>query len=93
MEDEKNIFIRIAEPIIYPNDNIVGVQYNVNIIDKTNWQVRQINEIHNMRYFFKPEMEELLRENGLRLVECLDCNTLKVPDFDSWTIYYIAEKM
>lgn len=91
VEDEKNIFIRIAEPIMYPNDNIVGVQYNVNIIDKTNWQVRQINEVHNMRYFFKPEMEELLRQNGLRLIECLDCCTLKVPDFSSWTTYYVAE--
>ncbi|MDE6844904.1 MAG: class I SAM-dependent methyltransferase [Lachnospiraceae bacterium] len=93
VEDEKNLFVRIAEPIMYPNENIVGVQYNVNIVDKTNWQVRQINEVHNMRYFFKPEMEEMLRQNGFRLVECLDCSTLKIPNFNSWTTYFIAEKV
>ncbi len=92
VEDEKNIFVRIAEPIMYPNENIVAVQYNVNIIDKINWQVRQINEVHNMRYFFKPEIEELLRRNGLRLIECLDCNTMQIPDFSSWTTYYVAVK-
>lgn len=93
VEDEENQFVRIAEPILYPNENIVGVQYNINIINKLHANVKQINEVHNMRYFFKPEIEELLKHNGLRLVDCLDCYTLQTPDFNSWTVYFIVEKM
>lgn len=93
VEDQNNLFVRIAEPILYPNDNVVGVQYNVNVISKENGRTRQINETHNMRYFFKPEIEELLNENGLQLIECIDCNTLGVPDFNSWTTYFIAKKL
>ncbi len=80
VEDEENQFIRIAEPILYPNENIVGVQYNINVINKVNADVKQINEVHNMRYFFKPEIEELLKYNGLRLVDCFDCYTLQTID-------------
>lgn len=93
VEDRNNLFVRIAEPILYPNDNVVGVQYNVNVISKEDGQTRQINETHNMRYFFKPEIEELLNGNGLQLVECIDCNTLGIPDFNSWTAYFIAKKI
>lgn len=92
VEDEENFFVRIAEPLMHPNENIVSVQYEVNVINKLSGKLKQINEMHNMRYFFKPEIEELLRKNGLELVECIDCNTLKMPDFNSWTVYFIVKK-
>lgn len=93
VDDEDNFFVRIAEPVMHPNENIVSVQYEVNVIHKPDGKIKQIHETHNMRYFFKPEIEELLKQNGLKLVECLDCNTLKTPDFHSWTSYFIARKM
>lgn len=92
VEDQENLFVRIAEPIMYPNENIVKVQYDVSIINKQEEKLRKINENHNMRYFFIPEIEELLRQNKLRLIECLDCTTLKTPDFNSWTVYFITQK-
>ena len=91
-EDQDNFLVRIAEPLMYPNENVVAVQYDINIINKESGKVTQIKETHNMRYFFKPEIEELLQKNGLKLTACLDCNTLKMPDFTSWTVYFIAEK-
>lgn len=92
VEDQENFFVRIAEPIMYPNENIVSVHYDVNVINRVDGKLKQINETHNMRYFFKPEIEELLKQNGLKLVECIDCNTLKAPNFNSWTVYFIVEK-
>lgn len=93
VEDQDNLLVRIAEPLINPNENIVSVQYDISIINKQSRKHTQIKETHNMRYFFKPEIEELLKQNGLRLIDCLDCNTLKLPDFNSWTAYFIVEKV
>lgn len=93
VEDRENFFVRIAEPVMYPNENIVSVHYDVNVINKLDGKIKQISETHNMRYFFKPEIEELLIQNGLKLLECIDCNTLKTPDFNSWTVYFIVEKL
>lgn len=92
VEDQDNFLVRIAEPIMHPNENIVSVQYDISIVNKENRKLTQIKETHNMRYFFKPEIEELLQQNGLRLISCLDCNTLQIPDFNSWTVYFIVEK-
>lgn len=92
VEDRDNYLFRIAEPLMHPNENIVSVQYDINIVSKQSRNVTQIKETHNMRYFFKPEIEELLQKNGLKLEACLDCNTLKTPDFNSWTVYFIVEK-
>ena len=92
VEDPDNLFVRIAEPVMYPNENIVEVKYDVSIINKHDGKLKKINETHKMRYFFKPEIEELLRKNGLKLIDCLDCSTLKIPDFNSWTVYFVAKK-
>lgn len=90
--DSDYFFIRIAEPLMHPNENIVSVQYEVNVIHKREGNLKQIKETHTMRYFFKPEIEELLKQNGMKLIDCIDCNTLKTPDFHSWTVYFVAEK-
>lgn len=90
IEDENNKLVRIARPIMRNKDNVVEVNYEVLVIDKKTNIVKEINETHNMRYFFKPEIEMFLEQAGLVLVDILDCNTLSEPNFDSWTCYFIA---
>lgn len=90
IEDENNRLIRIARPKMRNEDNVVEVNYEVLIIDKKTNIVREINEIHSMRFFFKPEIEILLEQAGFELVDVLDCNTLLEPDYDSWTCYFVA---
>lgn len=92
VDDSENLFVRIAEPVIHPNENVVDVQYNINVINKLTGTVTSIDEVHNMRYFFKPEIEEMLLHSGMELLKCIDCNTLEEPDFNSWTVYFIARK-
>lgn len=92
VEDSKNLFVRIAEPFIHPNENVVDVQYDINIINKLTGVATSIDEVHNMRYFFKPEVEEMLLNKRLNLIKCIDCNTLQEPDFSSWTVYFIVRK-
>ena len=90
VEDDENILIRYANPVMHAEDNIVDVCYNVIVVDKQTSVSKEIDEIHHMRYFFKPEVELILEQSGFSLIACLDCNTLKETDFNSWTSYFVA---
>jgi len=90
IEDEKNRLIRIARPVMHDKENVVDVCYEVLVIDKESGKTRMINEVHHMRYFFRPEIELLLKEAGFELMGNLDCRTLEDTDYNSWTSYFIA---
>lgn len=93
IEDEENRLIRIARPVMHDKENLVDVNYEVLVINKQSSKVQVINEVHKMRYFFKPELEFLLKEAGFELLENIDCQTLGETDFDSWTSYFIAKSV
>lgn len=90
VEDEQYKLIRMARPVLHDERNVVDVCYEVLVIDKATSETKTINEVHSMRYFFRPELELLLKEAGFELVNNLDCNTLEKTDFNSWTSYFIA---
>lgn len=92
VEDEQNILIRYASPVMYAKKNVVDVNYDVLIIDKKTDLVKEIKETHSMRYLFTPEVEFLLDMAGFELLDCIDCDTLDVVDYHSWTAYFIARK-
>lgn len=57
-----NIFIkRISKPMVEYSTNIVDVEFNLFVFDKNNKFIEHINEIHKMRYFFKNELEYLIK--------------------------------
>lgn len=90
IEDEENKLIRIARPVMYDRENIVDVNYEVLVINKQSSKVQAINEVHKMRYFFRPELDLLLKMSGFELLDNIDCQTLGETDYDSWTSYFIA---
>ena len=90
IEDEENRLIRVARPVMHENENVVDVNYDVFVIDKASGTTKEIRETHNMRYFFRPEIELLLAEADFELIDCLDCRTLEKTDFSSWTSFFIA---
>lgn len=92
IEDDKNILIRYANPVMHADKNLVDVCYEIIIIDKNNEQAQNIKEVHHMRYFFKPELKYFLEQAGFELIDCLDCNKLENADYNSWTAYFIARK-
>ncbi len=91
VEDDKNRLIRIARPIMFEKENRVDVNYEVFVIDKETDKVQIINEVHSMRYYFRPELELLLEKAGFMLIDNLDCKTLEKTNFNSWTSYFIAK--
>ncbi|MDF1594000.1 MAG: class I SAM-dependent methyltransferase [Desulfobacterales bacterium] len=68
LEDEHIKVTRIAEPIMHVNENIVDVNYTVFIEEKETGRVEQLQETHQMRYLFLPEIEKIIEECGLQLV-------------------------
>ncbi len=90
VEDNERKLIRIATPTMNDKRNLVNVCYDVLIIDKKTCEVQALHEVHNMRYFFRPELELMLHETGFELIDNLDCNNLGETDFHSWTSYFIA---
>lgn len=90
VEDEENKLIRIARPVMHDKENVVDVNYEVLIINKESSRVQTINEIHKMRYFFRPELKYFLEETGFELIDNIDCRMLGETSYDSWTSYFIA---
>ena len=90
IEDDKNRLVRIAKPVMHDKRNVVDVCYEVLIIDKITGSTKVINEVHSMRYFFRPELEFLLQEAGFKLIDNTDCGTLGETNYNSWTSYFVA---
>lgn len=93
VEDDKYKLVRIARPVMHDKTNVVDVCYEVLVIDKETSVTKTINEVHSMRYFFRPEIEFLLKQAGFELITGLDCNMLGETNFDSWTSYFVARAM
>lgn len=93
LEDEEIKVYRIAKPEIHANENVVDVNYEVLIVDKSTGTIDQINETHKMRYLFKPELDYMLKKIGLKTIKFLEwMNLEKRPDFTSWNACLIVKK-
>lgn len=82
--------LRIAEPVMHPNENIVDVNYTVLVRQKGMEQVSELRETHRMRYLFAPEVELLLGQAGMRLVERMEWLSGKTTGFESWAATFVA---
>ncbi len=89
-EDEAIKVIRIAEPEIFPNENIVEVNYQVIIKDKVTDKVSEVRETHRMRYLFKPEIDDMLAEIGFTPINCTEWMTNRAPGFDTWNVCFVT---
>jgi len=84
--------LRIAEPLMHPNENIVDVNYTVQVKQKGDERVNELREKHSMRYLFAPEVELLLGLAGMRLVERVEWLTGRQTGFESWAATFVAIK-
>lgn len=75
---------RIVEPTLFPNENVVDVNYEIIIEEKINKTDKTIKECHSVRYFFKPELEMILNKYGMEIIqdsEWLSGNVLSLNTF------------
>lgn len=65
LEDEVAKVVRIAEPVMKKDQNLVDVNYQIMTFEKQTDQWSELQETHSMRYFFLPEIENYLLNAGL----------------------------
>lgn len=91
LEDDLLQITRIAEPVIYPNQNCVDVKYDIFIKDKKINRITQLNETHKMRYLFKPEIEFLLNKLQLQISEYQEWLTNHTAGINTWGVYFLVK--
>jgi len=64
LENEEIKILRIAEPIMYYKKNTVDVNFDIIVENKKTNSFEKINETHEMRYWFLPEIECFLAKTG-----------------------------
>jgi SAM-dependent methyltransferase len=85
LEDDEVSVIRIAEPELHFNENVVDVNYEVQITDKTTGNMEQLRETHRMRYLFMPEIEYFLSKVGFKMMQSLQwLNIEREPEPTNW---------
>jgi len=92
MKDSDIEIIRIAEPDIFPNINIVDVKYSIfsRRINELSWSL--IDEVHSMRHFSIPEIENFANQNGFDLLRSEEFKTKNLPSSDTWGVCYVLRK-
>lgn len=92
LEDENIRVTRIAQPVMYPNENSVDVNYQVFIRNKQTGDVHEVQETHRMRYLFLPEIRQLLSDTGFELLASEEWLSGKPLGFESWNAVFVCRK-
>ena len=91
LEDEKITVTRIAEPVMYPNESVVDVNYQVFIKEKNSDAIEELQETHRMRYLFQPEINLFLANSDFKLTDSREWMTGSLPGFNTWGVCFIAQ--
>lgn len=91
MENDFLKIKRITSPILKPNLNQVEVNFENIIQDKSTGDIQTINETHNMRYLFLPELDYFMNQNGLKTLASFEWMTYKAMSLESWNGVVVAK--
>jgi SAM-dependent methyltransferase len=91
LQNDKIEVTRLAEPQIYPNANLVDVNYHVLIKDKQSGEVEELHETHHMRYLFAPELALIAQQTGLQIIDQGEWMTNQPTGFDTWGVYFVVK--
>ena len=86
LEDDEIEVLRIAEPVMHCNENVVDVNYQVMITEKATGKLEQIREKHRMRYLFVPEIYALAQRNELSVALIYEWMSNLKAGCNSWGI-------
>jgi SAM-dependent methyltransferase len=84
LEDDSVNITRIAEPTLYPNENVVDVNYTVFIEAKPSGDITKLTETHKMRYFFQPELIRLCESKNWKDYDSYSWMTNSIADVSNW---------
>ena len=91
LEDDTISVVRIAQPELLANQNLVDVNYEVLVREKSTGITEIHKETHRMRYLFHPEVVSMLEEAGFEFVDSFCWMTDESPDLQSWNVCFVAK--
>ena len=77
---------------MHENDNIVDVNYDVFVEDKSTGIIKEFREVHKMRYYFLPEISIMLDLCGFSLEKAVEFLTEKELSGKIWGSMFLARK-
>jgi len=92
LQNEKIQILRIAEPSINPEINVVDVHYEVHVKNNETGLESILNEKHSMRYLFDPEIEFIIESVGLNQLR-LDNKIRTILSPSNWFKVYMFKKI
>jgi SAM-dependent methyltransferase len=92
VEDEHIRIIRLAEPTLHPNQNLVDVHYTILAEEIATHILTTIEETHRMRHFSLPELEMLANFTGFTLLHSEEFLTANPPGEDTWGVCCVLRR-
>jgi hypothetical protein len=92
VENDEIAVIRIAEPVMYPNENCVDVNYQLLVKHKTIGIVDELHECHRMRYLFTPEVHDYFSNADMKMVASFASMTDREPGFNTWSVCFVGRR-
>ena len=93
MADQQVEITRIAEPLIYSNENRVDVNYTIYARDLGSGAVQTMQETHPMRHFSLPEIEVLAGVHGFETLAAEEFLTGANPGESTWGVCVILKRI
>lgn len=82
-ENNELSIIRIAEPEILSAKNIVKVNFDIFIVDKSTSEISNLKEVHPMRHFQIEELKNIAKSVGFDFILAEEFLTSKIPSNNS----------
>jgi SAM-dependent methyltransferase len=93
MADDQVEITRIAEPVIYPNENRVDVNYTIYSRVLDTGSVQTLQETHPMRHFSLPEIDIVAGVHGFERLAAEEFLTGNVPSESTWGVCVILKRI
>ncbi len=92
LADDSVEIVRVAEPVAYPNENRVDVNYLIFARDLTVGKYEILEETHPMRHFSIPELVMLAQTAGFELVTVEEFLTGRDPSDSTWGVCVVLRR-
>jgi len=92
MEDKAVSIVRLSEPEVQCNSNVVDVHFDIMVTGKATGKTSVIKETHPMRHFSLPEIKLLAGFTGFKFLHAEEFLTKKPPCDTTWGVCFILQK-
>jgi len=93
LKNENIEVTRYANPVIYPEQHVVEVNYIIEVEDLTSKKKTTFKESHPMRHFSSQEIELLAYATGFKLMHTEEFLSKAIPSAQTWGVCYVLIKI